>query len=68
MAARRPLVLKDGRPQQLPPGDVLVGMPVFVPAFQRDGTQVKLLLTSSMTLPVFNRAGLALQVQVIPNG
>ncbi|NWD49008.1 hypothetical protein [Pseudomonas gingeri] len=68
MTVRRPLVLKDGHPQQLPAGDTLMGVPVFVPAFRRGGAAVRLLLTTTMTLPVITRAGSALQVQVIPNG
>lgn len=68
MVVHRPLVLKNGHQQQLPPGDVIAGIPVFVPAFLRSGAPVRLLLTSNMTLPVFKQAGTALQVKVIPNG
>lgn len=68
IAARRPLVRRDGRNQQLPPGDTLLGVPVFLPAYTRSGTLLKLSLNLNYSLPVTTRSGGVLNVQVVLNG
>jgi len=68
MAARRPLVRRGGRNQQLPPGDTLLGLPVYLPAYTRSGALLKLSLNSNYSLPVTTRAGGAVNVQVVLNG
>lgn len=65
---RRPLVRKNGRTQQLPPGDSLLGLPLYVPAFTQAGASLRISLTTFYALPVENRAGKTLQVQVLLNG
>ncbi|WP_158892501.1 MULTISPECIES: hypothetical protein [unclassified Pseudomonas] len=65
---RRPIVRKNGRYEQLPPGDSLLGLPLYVPAFTQAGTSLRISLTTLYALPVDDRAGKTLQVQVLLNG
>lgn len=65
---RRPLVRKDGKTQQLPAGDTLQGLPLYIPAVTQAGVQLKLTLSTTYALPVTNRAGTVLNVQVLLNG
>ncbi|MDP2244004.1 hypothetical protein [Pseudomonas sp.] len=67
MTARRPIVRAGGRDQQLPPGDTVLGLPVYLSAFQQDGTLLRLALAINYALPVY-RAGGPLNVQVMLNG
>ena len=68
MATRRPIVSVAGKNRQLPSGDSLAGLPVYVPAYQTSGTALKLALTASYGLVAFNSAGAGLNIQVVLNG
>lgn len=68
MAARRPLVRRGGRNQQLPSGDTLLGLPVYLPAYNRSGALLKLSLNTNYSLSVTTRSGSILTVQVALNG
>lgn len=68
MAARRPLVRKDGRIQQLPHGDTLLGLPLFVPAYQRGGGMLRLAMTAAYAIQVGRVAGAPLNVSAVMNG
>lgn len=68
MTARRPLVRKDGKIQQLPDGDTVMGVPMYVLALKRSGVLLKLALTVRNTLPVTKRNGAVLGVAVAVNG
>lgn len=68
MAARRPIVSRNGRRQQLPAGDTLLGVPAYLPAYQQSGTLLKLALNLDYSLPVLQAGGATLSVQVVING
>lgn len=68
MAARRPIVSKGGRRQQLPAGDTLLGVPAYMPAYQASGTLLRLALNLNYSLTAYNQAGTALTIQVVING
>lgn len=68
MAARRPLVRHSGGNRQLPPGDTLLGVPAYLPAYQVSGTMLKLALNLDYSLTVAQAGGGSLSVQVVING
>lgn len=68
MTARRPIVSADGRRRQLPPGDTLAGVPVYLPAYQAGGAMLRLALNLDYSLPVTLAGGSVLNVQVVLNG
>lgn len=68
MATRRPLVRAAGRTRQLPAGDTLAGIPIYVPAYQRSGAALKLLATITYGIAVTTRGGATLNVQAVLNG
>lgn len=68
MAARRPLIQDGGKSKQLPPGDTLLGLPLFVPVAKRSGQVLKLSLSATYAFLVQMRAGGSLSVQVALNG
>lgn len=68
MAARRPIVSKGGRRQQLPSGDTLLGVPAYLPAYQASGALLKLSLNLNYSLTVYQASGAGLTIQVVLNG
>ena len=68
MTARRPPVRAAGRVRQLPPGDTLLGVPVYLPAYQAGGAMLRLALNINYSLPVALAGGGSLNVQVVLNG
>lgn len=64
MATRNALVLVNGVLQELPAGDSLTGVTLKVPVYQTDAAAVliDLVASSNWTLPVYNAAGVAVQV------
>lgn len=68
MAARRPIVSRNGRRQQLPEGDTLLGVPAYMPAYQASGALLRLALNLNYSLTAYNQAGTALTIQVAING
>lgn len=68
MTGRRPLVQAGGKTQQLPPGDTLLGLPLFVPVAKQSGALLRLSLTTTYGIPVQTRAGTSVAVQVVLNG
>lgn len=68
MAVRRPLTRVGGKLKQLPDGDVLAGLPLYVPAYQQSGLALKLSLNTNYSLTAYTRAGAGLAVQVVLNG
>lgn len=64
MAARKPLVLVDGKPQQLPDDDVVAGFPLFVPIGLAAGGVLAVPLTVKAALSVGLAEGGAVQVPV----
>lgn len=69
MAARRPLTRIDGKIKQLPEGDVLQGIPVYMPVVQFGGALLKVAINSSaMTVSVGQYGGGTLSVPVAING
>ncbi len=70
MATRRPLVHSAGSIRELPAGDAVYGLPVYVRAYQADGvTMLKLGLTASYGLAVTKADGTTtLNVAVTLNG
>lgn len=68
MTARRPIVSAGGRRRQLPPGDTLTGVPVYLPAYQAGGAMLRLALNLDYSLPVTLAGGSVLNVQVVLNG
>lgn len=68
MTLRRPLVRRNGRNEQLPPGDTVAGVPVSLPAFTSAGLLLRLTLTVDYSLPVLTAAGATLNIPVITNG
>lgn len=63
MAARRPLVLVNGRTKELPAADVAAGVPVFLRVGLRTGTVVSIPLSTSYTFTIGLRAGGTVAVQ-----
>lgn len=64
MAARKPLVLDAGnRVAELPSGDTVTGVPVFLRVGLRTGTVVSIPLSTSYTLTIGLRAGGTVAVQ-----
>lgn len=57
MTTRKPIVLINGRAQELPVGDVITGG-VF-PFFKADGTPNPISLTAAGALPFFKASGTA---------
>lgn len=68
MAIRRPLVRSGGRTRQLPAGDILAGVPVYVPAYQAAGTMLKLSFTTAQGITAKNSAGATFSIQAVING
>lgn len=68
MTARRPIVSAGGRRRQLPPGDSVLGVPAYLPAYQQDGTLLKLALNLDYALTAYTAAGAGLTIQVVLNG
>ena len=68
MTLRRPLVRVNGRTEQLPPGDTLLGVPVYLPAYQAGGVMLRLALNLDYSLPVTLTGGGVLNVKVVLNG
>ena len=68
MTARRPIVSADGRRRQLPPGDTLLGVPAYLPAYQAGGAMLRLALNLDYSLTVALAGGGSLSVQVVLNG
>ena len=68
MAVRRPLVRAGGKDQQLPAGDTLAGLPLYVRAHTQASTVLRLALDTDYALTAYTRAGAALSVQVVLNG
>lgn len=62
MAARRPIVLVNGRKKELPTADTLVGVPLKLPIGTAAGV-VYLPLSSTYTLTIGLRAGGTFNVQ-----
>ena len=64
MVMRKPIVRIGGRNQQLPVGDVLAGVVQRLPVFQTDTAAVliELIAGSTWTWPVYDAAGVAVQV------
>lgn len=62
MAARRPIVLVNGRQKELPTADTLVGVPLRLPIGTAAGV-VYLPLSSTYTLTIGLRAGGTFNVQ-----
>ncbi len=64
MAARRPLVLDaSNRTRELPAGDNLIGVPLYLPVGLRSGGIVSLPLSTPFTLTIGLRAGGTFDVQ-----
>lgn len=69
MVARRPVCVVSGKKRQLPVGDSLLGVPVYLPAYQATGLMLKVAIASvSMSLTVNRQAGGSLAVGVALNG
>jgi len=69
MATRRPLVRVGGRTKQLPLGDSMLGVPVYLPATQQNGTFLKVAINSSTyTVAATKQGGTVLAVAVAING
>lgn len=68
MAIRRPIVRKSGRDEQLPAGDSVAGLPIYLRAYQQSGTAVRLNLDINYALPAYTQAGTGLTIQVVLNG
>ncbi len=62
MAARRPLVLVNGRKKELPTADTLIGVPLKLPVGTAAGV-VYLALSTNYTLTIGLRAGGTFNVQ-----
>lgn len=62
MAARRPIVLVNGRKKELPAADTLIGVPLNLPVGTAAGV-VYLALSSTYTLTIGLRAGGTFNVQ-----
>ena len=64
MATRNPLVLVSGVLRELPAGDSLTGVTLKVSVYQTEAAAVliDLVAGSNWTLPVYNAAGIAVQV------
>ncbi len=62
MAARRPLVLVNGRKKELPTADTLIGVPLKLPVGTAAGV-VYLALSTTYTLTIGLRAGGTFNVQ-----
>lgn len=65
MAARKPLVLVDGKPRQLPDGDVLIGMQLVLPVGLASGSVERVHLDNKARLPVVLASG---QTVFVPTG
>ncbi|MFE3969036.1 hypothetical protein [Stenotrophomonas sp. YIM B13575] len=64
MAARRPLVLDESnRTRELPTGDTLAGVPLYLPVGLRTGVTVFLPLSTAYMLTIGLRAGGTFDVQ-----
>lgn len=69
MAARRPVVVVSGKQRQLPAGDILLGVPVYLPVYLQSGSMLNVPINSStMTVAVNLQAGGSLNVGVAING
>lgn len=68
MASRRPLVRNGGRTQQLPSGDTLLGLPLFVPAYQQGGAMLRLAMTATYAVQVTRQSGAIFNVSAVMNG
>lgn len=68
MATRKPIVRSGGRNKQLAAGDVLLGIPVYAPAYQQSGTLLRIALTSTYSTPVYKQDATQLAVGVVING
>lgn len=68
MAVRRPIVSAGGQRRQLPPGDTLLGVPAYLPAYTQAGGLLKLALNLDYALTAYTQAGAGLTIQVVING
>ncbi|OEO24077.1 hypothetical protein AX279_19805 [Pseudomonas sp. J237] len=68
MTARRPIVSVDGERKQLPAGDSLHGLPLYVLAYQQSGAFLRLALNTNYSLVAYTQAGAGLAIQVVLNG
>lgn len=68
MTQRRPIVRNGGRDEQLPPGDTLAGLPVYLRAYQQSGAALRLSLNTNYALTAYTQAGTGLTIQVVLNG
>ncbi|MFI8479629.1 hypothetical protein ACIGCM_03570 [Pseudomonas sp. NPDC078700] len=69
MAVRRPLTRVSGKLKQLPDGDVLSGIPAYIPVTQYGGALLKVTINSStMTVPIGLYGGGSLSVPVAISG
>ena len=69
MAVRRPLVRYGGRTRQLPAGDSLAGMPVYLPALQQSSVVLKVAINTTLyTVAATKQGGTTLAVSVAING
>ena len=69
MTVRRPLVRSAGRTRQLPSGDALAGVPVYIQATQQAGTILKLAVdATNYTLVATQQSGTALAIGVAISG
>lgn len=64
MATRKPLVLVDGKPQQLPEGDRLLGASHFLPVGLASGGHALVKVTEQATIRVGLAAGDSVEVPV----
>lgn len=66
---RRPLVRVGGKTRQLPAGDSLLGIPVYLPATQQGGTVLRVAInTITYTVAATQQGGTVLAVAVAING
>lgn len=68
MAARRPLVRSGGKDTQLPAGDSIAGMPIYMRAYTQAGSALRLSLDINYALSAYKQDGSALKVQAVLNG
>lgn len=69
MTARRPVVIVSGKNRQLPVGDTLLGVPVYLPVYLQSGSMLNIPINSSTTtLSVNLQTGGSLNVGVAING
>lgn len=66
MAARRPLIIDaNNRTSELPSGDTVVGVPIYLPLGLRTGDTAALPLSSDYKLTIALRSGGMATIQVV---